>query len=76
MKKFSIAFAILALLTVSSCKKIYTCDCTTNIGGFVSESSTTNTQKKTKKDAKEDCEGSNGSTSFFGITTTIDCKLK
>ena len=53
--------AALGMLTLASCKKDYTCECTTTIGGFSSSASTT--INATKKDAKTACEnGSNAST--------------
>ena len=69
MKKvfFLAAFAVLGL---ASCKKDYTCECTTT-GSGTSITQTT-TINGTKKDAKTACE--NGSSTVMGITTT--CKIK
>lgn len=53
--------AALGMLTLASCKKDYTCECTTTIVGF--SSTATSTIKATKKDAKAACEnGTNAST--------------
>ncbi|MFN5786868.1 MAG: hypothetical protein ACK457_12955 [Flavobacteriia bacterium] len=69
MKKvfFLGAFAVLGL---ASCKKDYTCECTTTGGGTTITQSTT--VNGTKKDAKAACE--NGSSTVLGITTT--CTIK
>jgi hypothetical protein len=69
MKKvlFLGAFAVLGL---ASCKKDYTCSCTTTGSGTsITQTSTINA---TKKDATTSCE--NGSSSVAGITTT--CTIK
>jgi hypothetical protein len=69
MKKvlFLGAFAALGL---ASCKKDYTCECTTTgMGTSITQTTTINA---TKKDATTACE--NGSSSVSGITTT--CKIK
>ncbi len=67
MKKV-ILFGGLTLLTLASCKKDWTCECTSSAGG----SSSTTIADKTKSDAKADCDGGDGSA--LGIT--VDCELK
>lgn len=70
MKKiiFLGSFAVLGLV---SCKKDYTCECTTtSMGQTITQSTTIN---GTKKDAKAACE--NGSSSIAGISTTT-CVIK
>lgn len=70
MKKLIPMIAVAALATMfTSCKKEYTCTCTTTVGG-VSTSASGKTTKMTKKDAKAACEKS---TTTSGITVT--CKL-
>ncbi len=69
MKKI-IAIAAMAVLVLSSCKKDYTCECTTTGNGQTATASST--VKATKKDAKEACES--GSSSASGYTTT--CAIK
>jgi hypothetical protein len=75
--KTILSLAVLATLALTSCKKDYTCTCTTtvhqpafNYGGMeVQEESTTtstpvsSTIKDKKDDAKTKCESSNGTTS-------------
>lgn len=69
MKKI-IAIAALSVFVLASCKKDYTCECTTTGNGQTATASST--VNATKKDAKEACEG--GSTSANGYTTT--CAIK
>ncbi len=56
------------LLALASCKKDWTCTCTSSIGG--SESSTISDM--TKADAKVECD--NGDASALGVT--VDCELQ
>lgn len=67
MKKV-LLFGAFALLTLASCKKDWTCTCTSSIGG--SESSTISDM--TKSDAKVECDS--GDASAFGVT--VDCELQ
>ncbi|PBQ31744.1 hypothetical protein CNR22_08160 [Sphingobacteriaceae bacterium] len=82
MKKFTILAACFSLLSLASCKKDRTCDCTTTYTSS-SGNTTTSTDKvilleSKKSDAKSLCQkttwtsvGNSGSTS----TTVQDCKL-
>lgn len=67
MKKLlSIAVVTVALVSLSSCKKDYTCTCTVD---FMGESiSTSTTINATKGDAKEACEA--------GSSTGVVCEIK
>ncbi len=67
MKKV-ILFGAFALLTLASCKKDWTCTCTSSIGG----SSSTTITDMTKSDAKADCNAGDGSAA--GIT--VDCEIQ
>ena len=67
MKKI-ILLSGLTLLTLASCKKDWTCTCTSSIGG----TTTTTISDKTKSDAKADCDSSDGS--VLGVT--VDCELQ
>ncbi len=67
MKKI-ILLSGLTILTLASCKKDWTCECTSSIGG----SSSTTIGDKTKSDAKAECD--NGDASALGVT--VDCELK
>jgi hypothetical protein len=66
MKKLMIL--CVGLLALASCKKDWTCTCTSSIGG--SESRTISDM--TKSDAKVDCD--NGDASALGVT--VDCELQ
>lgn len=69
MKKI-IAIAALGVFTLASCKKEYTCECTTS--GFGVSATATTVIKDTKKKADDACTA--GSTTANGATTT--CKIK
>lgn len=75
MKKFIplAAVAVLAL-TFTSCKKDYSCTCTSTVGGS-SASSTTSLGKQTKKDAKAACEALASSSTIGGTTYSVSCSL-
>ncbi len=51
MKKIVLAVAALGLISLTSCKKEYTCSCT--VFGITSD---TKTEKVSKSDAKSQCE--------------------
>ncbi len=77
MKKISsfIALTLFAItIAFTSCKKDYTCECTTTVGS----SSTTQTTTITdiRSDAKAECNDKDQSTTVGGITTTVDCDIK
>lgn len=67
MKKLmTIAAVTVALISLSSCKKDYTCECTIDVLGETTTTSTT--INATKGDAKEACEA--------GSTTFVVCEIK
>ena len=63
----------LALLTLASCKKDYTCECTTTTGGVSTSASTVIKDKKSK--AEEACNAGDASVSNFGIAVTTECEI-
>ncbi len=65
MKKVLLVGAV-ALLGLASCKKDYTCECTVDLLGVKTTSSTT--LNATKSDAKEACEAGN--------QTGVTCEIK
>ena len=65
-----VAVALFGALVLPSCKKDYTCVCTSTING-VSTSVEAKTGKMSKKDAKTACEQT---VSAGGVT--MECKLK
>jgi len=75
MKKFipMTAVAVIALM-FTSCKKEYTCTCTSNVGGTTTTASG-KTEKMSKKDAKAKCEAGSSSTTVAGTTISVTCKL-
>jgi hypothetical protein len=67
------AFTVLGMVALSSCKKDYTCTCTTDTMGVTSSASTT--INATKSDAKEACEAGSTSSNVLGITSTSVCSI-
>jgi hypothetical protein len=74
MKKSIFLVASVAMLALASCKKDYTCECsTTNPLGTTSSSLSIN---DTKKNAEEACDALNATVTNMGITQTTTCTLK
>lgn len=71
MKKllFVGAFLFLGSLTLTSCKKDWTCECT-----VFGQTGSDVIKDKTKKDAKAECQKNEDDGSAFGIP--VNCKLK
>ena len=81
MKNLFIALGVLAMIGATSCKKEYTCECTstvTNDAGDKAESTVTSTIKDTKKKAKDSCEAGSKAkaTDGMGNTAETKCVLK
>jgi hypothetical protein len=74
MKKVLLVAAV-AAFAMTSCKKEYTCECTTTSSSG-STSSSVKLDKMKKKDAEKKCDEGDGSISFFGETITSECKIK
>lgn len=73
MKKLVLLAAIVSVGFVS-CKKDYTCSCTTTSGG--ASATATTTIKDTKKNATESCENGTSTSSAGGVTATTTCTIK
>lgn len=71
MKKIMFSALVLGLFAFSSCKKDYTCECTTTVSGQ-QPTIVTSIVNGTKSEAKSSCE--NGSSSAGGFT--INCVIK
>lgn len=80
MKNFSFFLAALVILSIfASCKKSYTCECSTTVNALGSSQTTTSTTdiKDYSWKAKAECEGKNNSVSLgYGIGTETSCKLQ
>ena len=75
MKNIYFSAAMLVLVAFSSCKKDYTCECTTSDGqGGSAKTSVTITESK--KDAEDACKAGNSSVSSGGMTVTSSCEIK
>jgi hypothetical protein len=71
MKRFlSIAAVTVALVSLSSCKKDYTCECTSNSTGTVL--STLQIPDSKKSDAQSSCDAWEAQYAILGLT----CELK
>ncbi len=68
MKKL-IFLGAFAILTLASCKKDWTCTCTSTPGNGKTSRTI---QDMTKSDAKADCNGGDGSV----LEVTVDCELQ
>jgi hypothetical protein len=72
MKKVLLFVAVVAFAT--SCKKNYTCTCTTSVTGLASTTASS-TAKMKKKDAETWCSTGNSSSSIGGTTYATSCVL-
>ena len=77
MKKILLVAAVAGLAMVS-CKKEYTCECTstTNASGTTMSVTASTTIKDTKKNATEACEAGTKDNSVGGVTAKVECKIK
>jgi len=75
MKKVTLLVAGIALFAMASCKKDYTCECTSNTNGVEADAASI-TIKETKKKAKVACEATSGSATVGSTTIKTTCKLK
>lgn len=71
--KFLGAFAIVASLAFTSCKKDYTCTCTTSVGS-ISNTKTYDLKNQNRVDANDACERYETDANNGGIGTT-SCHL-
>ena len=69
MKKITLLAAVVVAFTFASCKKDYTCECTSN--GVVIG---TIKYKDTKKKAKDACSASNSTYASYGAN--VSCGIK
>ena len=73
MKKVFLVAAV-AGLSMVSCKKDYTCECTvTSPAGTATSSTTIN---GTMKNVTSSCEAGNQSTTVMGFTSSTKCSIK
>jgi len=73
MKKVLLVAAV-ASLSMVSCKKDYTCECTVSTAG--NSVTSTTVINDTKKNATDACEAGSSSTTVLGITSTSKCSIK
>lgn len=77
MKK-ALIFGTFALLGLASCKKDYTCTCTTTAEGpqGTVTSSASATINDTKKNAETSCDEGDATSTAGGYTSTVECTLQ
>ena len=78
MKKMIFSFAIgtFAVALFPSCKKDYTCTCTTSSNAPGVEPSTASTIIRDRKDrARKECEDASTTYTWFGYTFTTTCDM-
>jgi len=77
MRKFTAvaALALLAATILPSCKKDYTCECTTKLNGQVVGTTTADLGKQTKKDAEDAC-NQKSVMGTVGAQATVECELQ
>jgi len=74
MKKITLLTVVLAAMSFASCKKDYTCECTTTAAGITSTASVT--INDTKKNAKSACDAKASSASVGGVSASTTCAIK
>lgn len=80
MKKLLLVAAVAAFtVSMTSCKKDYTCTCKSTVtpsGGTATVTETKVEYKKVKEDdAKTSCDAGNSSSEIFGTTYKTECSL-
>jgi hypothetical protein len=74
MKKALLATTLLSIV-LTSCKKDYTCECTTTSPAGTTIG-TTNLGKMTKKNAETKCNETDASYTYLGNQFTVECSVK
>lgn len=75
MKKLFPLMVVAVVATMfTSCKKDYSCTCTTKITGMADQTTTTSLGKQKKSDAETACTAK-ASSSAGGTTASVTCKL-
>ncbi len=78
MKKLTplVLVAAFGAMMFTSCKKEYTCECTSTVDGVQMAKTDVSLGKQTKKDAKAACDDKSVESTAFGITSKVECSLK
>jgi len=78
MKKLTplVMIAAFGAMMFASCKKDYTCTCTSSVDGQSLGTTEISLGKQKKKDAKAMCDDKSYETTVMGITTKTECDLK
>ncbi|HTN18396.1 MAG TPA: hypothetical protein VL092_11980 [Chitinophagaceae bacterium] len=73
MKKLLVSTALLSAICLGSCRKEYTCECSTSTGGSTSIVNKKVLNKQALKDARAECD--KGDSDVAGIRTECEIKL-
>ncbi len=72
-KKVIFSLVAVGFLALTSCKKDFTCECTTSSMGISNTVQTT--INDTKSNAEESCESGSGTVTNMGVEATTTCKI-
>lgn len=75
-KKFSVFALLVLVLSMVSCTKEWTCECTSTSNNAVIGSGSKTSEKVTKTEAKDWCNGFDRTYSNNGFQATTDCEIK
>lgn len=64
---------LLGAASLTSCKKDWTCECTTSVNGVSTTASST--MNATKSDAEEACESGTTSSNVMGVESSTECVI-
>ena len=68
------SLGMFGVIALASCKKDYTCECTSSVGGITAGTSSV-TITDTKKKAEDQCVTSGASATVGGVTTSTTCAI-
>lgn len=73
MNKLMMSALLLCVIAFGSCRKEYTCECTTSTGGATSVVNKRDLSKQSLKDARKECD--NGDSKVGTLQTECEIKL-
>ncbi|MBL7711709.1 MAG: hypothetical protein JNL13_04565 [Chitinophagaceae bacterium] len=73
MKKLLVSAVLLSAISLGSCRKAYTCECSTSNGGSTSIVNKRELSKQALKDARAECD--KGDSDIAGVRTECEIKL-
>lgn len=76
MKKMTLLAVAALAISFASCKKDYTCECTTTVNGGSATTASSNTGKMKKADAEAKCNEGDKTYDLLGNTYKTECTIK